>query len=119
MNAMYKEATKGINTEAVLRAFLAHGLSNKEPQTKAGRACKNFLTIVESDPRLGELLIVPSIMDGRPITLDELVVQPVQLIVEVTGVHGSTAELRFVGALQDKILHSKVRTGSRMRSRQQ
>ncbi len=70
MQSAYKASRKGYGTEAVVKAFLTHGVSNNKPQTDAGIASQEFLKIVEGYPKEGELLLVPSLMAGRPITLD-------------------------------------------------
>jgi hypothetical protein len=87
MLAAFKESqAKGYNAGGITRSFLAYGMSSVLPRTEAGKSCQEFLELVDKTPHVGELILVPTVMGGRRITLDELAAQETNFIIEVRTV---------------------------------
>ena len=108
MLAAFKESQeKGYSARGITRSFLAYGMSSVLPKTEAGKGCQDFLQLVDKTPNVGEFMLVPTVMSGQRITLDELASQDVNFIIEVLTVtdnrhpqNGGVVTLRFRGAIQ-------------------
>jgi hypothetical protein len=86
---------------SALKKFLKHGVAMTAPSTTTGRACKDFLTIVNGRPNVNDRLFTPGPEPYQKITLDELANMPFQLIFIVVKLRGNMGTLRFTGAVQE------------------
>jgi hypothetical protein len=100
LEAFDASQAKGYNAAGITRAFLAYGVATTLPRTAAGKSCQDYLELVDERPREGELMLVPTVMAGHLMTLDELAAQETQFIIEVLMAKDYQVTLQFRGAIR-------------------
>jgi hypothetical protein len=100
VEAFEAHQAKGYNALVITRTFLAYGVASALPRTEAGKSCLEYLELVGGKPRAGEFILVPTVMAGQLMTLDELAAQATQFIIEVRMAKEGLVTLQFRGAIR-------------------